>query len=555
MKNIIQQLFSMNSAKKSHMQFAWVDDLAEMDDIAALKFSHQHLVSLIAQMQSDSDVDYKAILDLLVLLEDRNFSRLEKLGAHFVQVENLKPELEVNMADACYNYCRQSYIAHLKVIEKVINPAKFKLDGNMPIIIICRAIYSAMQMMKWRMYAQANPPTKMWIQIFMLYRIANQQGLLNIPIALFKSLPLTTLSAYFVQSCMLGHLVQANLNKQQVDIAYRVLTNWLTRAHISKYYTPEQYIFYIDLEKDNPSKRMRNFEPNDDCRYWELDELEKQIKIGITVSDRGEMPESLLAAKFDSVKKLNGLLHIMLSEWTKTDYVRQRRKEQREASAKTAKVSAGMVNICNQVQQANQLKDGSRLSKDGRSFDERLRSHTALTQSSSLAVNSGSLDTWIVTDESPHGLGTRVNKYANILARPDKLIGLMMDDDPSHIVIGIIRGVKPTTGNQLKVGIEILSRYPNCVQLRPLRHEELFSDTVTERVEINQPQAINTGTFLGVYLPIEAGLSSLSTLLLPKIHYRPNITYAVNILGIPKRAMLGEPIESRDDWIRVAFPF
>lgn len=555
MKNIIQQIFGSTLAKKTHAQFAWVDDLAEMDDIAALKFCYQQLAIIIAQMQAEQDIDYKVLLELLIQLEDLNFTRLEKLSCQFVQVENLKPELEINISETCYNYCRQSYIAHLKVIEKVINPSKFKLDGNMPVIIMGRAMYSAMQMMKWRMFTQASPPTKMWIQLFMLYRIASQQALLNIPIELFKLSPSTSLSAYFVQMCMLGQLTQSNLHKQQVDIAYRVLTHWLTRAHISKHFTPEQYLFFIDLEKDFPAKRMRNFEPNEQCRYWELDELEKQIKVGVTVSDRGEIPESLLGAKIESVKRLNDTLSMMLAEWTKTNYVRQRRKEPRQATSKTAKVNAGIVNICNQVQQANQISSGLRLSKDGKSFDERLRAHTALTQLSNITINSGSLDTWIVTDESLHGLGTRVNKYANILARPDKLIGLMMDEDPSQIMIGIIRGVKPTTNNQLKVGIEIMSRHPNWVQLRQLRNEELFAETVSFVANKEQPTNFDIGLFSGIYLPIEAGLSSISTLILPKLNYKPNTSYAVSISGTPKRAMLGEPIESRDDWVKVAFPF
>lgn len=555
MKKIIQQIFGGALAKKAHSQFAWVDDIAEMDDLAALKFCYQQLAIIISQMQSDEEIDYKEILVLLIQLEDLNFVRLEKLSSQFVQVENLKPELEINISETCYNYCRQSYIAHLKVIEKVINPSKFKLEGNMPIIIIARALYSAAHMMKWRMYTQANPPTKMWLQLFMLYRIASQQGLLAIPIELFKLAPSTTLSAYFIQVLMLGNLVQENLHKQQVDIAYRVLTQWLTRAHISKYYTPEQYLFFVDLDKDVPAKRMRNFEPNDKCRYWELDELEKQIKVGITVTDRGEMPESLMGAKIDSVKRLNETLDIMLSEWTKTNYVRQRRKEQRHATSKTAKVNAGIINICNQVRQANQMSSGLRLSKDGKSFDEKLRSHTVLTQLTSISVNSASLDTWIITDESPHGLGTRVNKYANILARQDKLIGLMIDEDPKQLVVGIIRGVKPTTGNQLKVGIEIMSQHPNWVQLRRLNNQESFSDTVSTLTDNSDDFEMDTGSFAGIYMPLEAGISSVSSLLLPKIHFRPNTSYAVSIADTFKHARLGEPIESRDDWVKVAFPF
>lgn len=555
MKKIIGQIFGFANTKKPQTPFAWMDNLAEMDDIAALKFSYQQLALIIAQMQTDESLDYRATMDMLITLEALNFARLEMLSNQFVQVENLKPELEVSISDTCYNYCRQVYIAHLKVIEQVLNPSKYKLESILPIIIIARAISAAMNMMKWRMFTQANPPTKMWIQIYMLYRIASQQGILNMPIELFKLSPSTTLSAYFIQICMLGQLVLTNLNKQQVDIACRVLTAWLTRAYISKIETPDQYLFYIDLEKDAAAKRMRNFEANDQCRYWELDELEKQINIGITVTDRGEIPDSLKFAKIDHANRLNSTLNIMLSEWTKTHYVRQRRKEDRHATSKTAKVNAGILNICNQVLQSNQISSGLRLSRDGRTFDERLRGHTVLTQSTGLGLNSGSLDTWIVTDESPHGLGTRVNKYANILARADKLIGLMMDEDPSQIVVGIIRGVKSTTGNQLKVGIEIMSRHPTWVQLRQLQTGEVFSETVTQSKMQTQNSDLANDLFPSVYLPIEAGLSSMSMLILPKIHYRPNASYAVDISGSIKHAKLGQAIESRDDWVKVAFPF
>lgn len=555
MKNIIGQLFGFAGNKKPETQFGWIDNLAEMDDIAALKYSYQQLALIIAQMQTDESLDYRAVMGLLISLEDVNFVRLEKLSNQFVQVENLKPEIEVNLSDTCYNYCRQAYIAHLKVIEQVLNPNKYILEGHLPIVIIARAIFAAMNMMKWRMLTQSNPPTKIWIQIYMLYRISSQHAFLNMPIELFKLSPSTTLSAYFVQVCMLGQLVQSNLSKQQVDVAYRLLTTWLTRAHISKNETPEQHLFYIDLEKDAAAKRMRNFEPNEQCRYWELDELEKLITIALTVTDRGEIPDSLKLAKLDNAKRLNSTLNIMLAEWTKSNYVRQRRKEERQATSKSANVSAGIFNICNQVLQSNQISNGLRLSREGQTFDQRLRGHTALTQSAGLGVNSGSLDTWIVTDESPHGLGTRVNKYANILARPDKLIALMMDDDPSQTVIGMIRGVKPTNGNQLKVGIEVMSCHPIWVQLKQMHESDSFAEVASQLQKNKQFSTVENGVFFGVYLPIESGLSSLSTLILPKIHYRPHAYYAINIAGLPKQTKLGAPIESRDDWVRVAFPF
>jgi hypothetical protein len=566
MKKIIQHLLASKSAKKANKLTAWVDELAEMDDLATLQFSAKNLAQTLNETEGQDALDLQQQLDLILKIEALNHVRLERLSTQFSSVGNMKTDLENNIVETCYNYCRQSYICHLKIIEKVFDTNRiilgndFEPEGNTSIILIARALNTAFNMIKWRLFSQANPPAKVWLQINVLYRIAARQLLLNNPVELFDLSPSTTLAAHFVQTYMLGQLAQASMQKYHVEITARILNTLLTRARISNILTPEQYVFYIDLDKDAVAKRMRDIIPNESCRYWELDELEKQLSVGVTVSDRGEIPQSLAFAKIDNAIKLNETLRILFEEWKKTGYIRQRRKLARQASSKTAKVNAGIVDICSQVHRANRISGGFRLSRDGTSLDERLRAHTVLRQTDSLSAGSGSLDTWIITDESPRGLGTRVNKYANILARPDKLIGLMLDDDPRHVIIGMIRSVKPTQGNQLRVGIEILSHHPTWVQLRQTHTTEAFPNTEVNIERFSGTSAKNTakvdiGVFSGIYLPIEAGISDLSMMILPKINYRANTNYTISIDGSAKRILLGEAIESHDDWVKVAFPF
>jgi hypothetical protein len=551
MKNIFQQIFNAKAEKESKKLTAWVGELAEMDDIAALKFSTQKL----SQLFEEHELNTQQKLDLILEIEELNQPRLEKLATQFVNVANMRSDLETSMGETCYLYCRQSYICHLKLIELVINPDKFKLEGNQPVLVLARAINAAFVMSKWRMFMQQNPPTKVWLQTYMLYKIAHKQNLLNTPIELFPLSPSTTLSAFIVQICMLGELLQVSMQKYHIEIAAKLLSAWLTRAYISTKYTPEQYLFFVDIERDIPAKRMRNFEPNEDCRYWELDDFEKQMQVAITVSDRGEIPESLVFAKIDNVKKLNETLNILHSEWKKLQYVRQRRRETREATLKYAKVNAGIIDICNQVLHANQVNNGLRMAKQGKSLDELLRGHTVLKQNSNLNVTSGSLDTWIITDQSSQGLGARVNKYANILARPDKLIGLVMDDEPGKVIIGVIRSAKPTQGNQLKVGIEIISHQAIWMQLQPAQENNSFLDTISEINVQHRGSPIDTGMFSGIYLPKEEGLADESSLLLPKINFRPNAKYVIHMSGKVRRADLSVPSKSQDDWVKIAIPF
>lgn len=566
MMNIFQHLFGPTSIKKTSKRLAWLGDLEEMDDLTALQFAAKQLTLILSQAGDEESPSLQQQLDLIFEVEALNQARLERLSTQFSNVENMKPELENNICETCYNYCRQSYIFHLKVIEKVFNAGQaqpensIRLEGSAPMLLIARALYTAFNMVKWRMFSQSNPPAKVWQQINVLYRIAAQHMLLNNPVELFDFSPSTTLAACYVQTCMLGQLGQASMQKYHLEIATRVINTLLTRAYISNKSTPEQYLFYIDLEKDAPAKRMRDFVPNDSYRYWELDELEKQISVAITVSDRGEIPQSLAFAKIENAKKLNETLRILLEEWKKNGYVRQRRKIARQASSKTAKVTAGIANICNQVHQANHISNGLRLSHNGASLEERVRAHTVLKQGSSLSANSGSLDTWIITDESPRGMGTRVNKYANILARPDKLIGLVVDEDYNKLILGMIRSVKPTQGSQLRVGIETISNHPTWVQLRQIRSDETYAHTEsvieprTESGAKNAAPTVDIGLFSGIYLPIEAGLSDASMMILPKINYRTNSHYSISMNGSTKQVLLGEPVESRDDWVKVAFP-
>ncbi len=569
MKSLIKHIFGNNVLIKTNQYKAWLADLHDLDDLAALQFSTKHLAQLLNPADAAEKLNLEQQLDLILVLEAANQPRLEKLATQLANVENMKVELENNIFDACYNYCRQSYIFHLKVIEQAFSASKpnaseskaeniYQPSESTLILLIARALYAAFHMIKWRLFSQTNPPAKVWLQVNMLYKIANQRALLNNPVELFNLTPSTTLAASFVQCWMLGQLTQVSMQKYHVEIASRVLATLLTRTHISNKYTLEQYLFFIDLEKDTVAKRMRDAYASDTCRYWELDELEKHLTVALTVSDRGEIPESLAFSKIDHAKKLNETLMLLLDEWRRAGYVRQRRKAVRQASSKTAHVNAGIFDICNQVHQANQISSGLRLSRDSTTLDERLKALTTLKLNSNLTINSGSLDTWIITDESLQGLGTRVNRYANILARPNKLLGLVMDDDPSKVMIGMIRSVKPTQANQLRVGIEIISHHPKWVQLKQSNNADSFADTVMETSKMSTKSMTTTtdiGSFSGIYLPIEAGLSDTSVLILPKMHFRANTHYNMNIDGNNTQILLEDPVESLDDWVKVIFPF
>ncbi len=551
MKNIFSRLLGNKNESKVSPLFAWFDELTDMADLDVLRISANKILTVM----EDTSTSWEHKTKWLIALEEYNRPRLGKLATQYVTVGNLKADIDTNISDTCYSYCRQSYVAHLKAIENTLMTNNAVFDDDKPILLLMRTVNIANHMIKWRMFNQSAPPAKVWLQLYTLLHMAQRHGLLNIPITLFQSSPITTFSAQLLQTLMLGQLIQQSLNRHQVEIVSQVLEQWLTRAYISNTYTPEQYVFYIDTEQDMPARRMRTAETGDQYRYWELDDLEKQLNVAITVTNRGEMPQSLIPAHIDNVRRLNETLKIMLAEWSKNHYVRQRRKESRQAVSKSVKVNAGIEKVCNQVLNANRIANGLRMSRDGKSLDDRLLAHTTLRETNTLVVNSSTLDTWVITDESSNGMGMRVNKYSNILARPDRLIGIADDEDPSKITLGVIKAVRATTSNQLRVSVEVLSRRPAVVQLRFAPGSEIFSATGSFHVDEKQlPRAIDAGVILGIHVVAEDEVNSSAFLVLPKVHFQPNRDYLVGMNGTTTKMRLEKPVLSMDDWVKVALP-
>lgn len=552
----LKNIFNLKAATPA-VPMEWLDRLSEHEDIDALKISIKHLSqTLDAVQQEDLSASHlKAHLDLIISLEEHNQARLDKLANQFASIDLLKPELENAMKATCYDYCRLSYICHLKIIDKVIDPTKFKLEGNLPVLVIARAFYMAFNMMKWRMFEHASSPPNSWLQLYALYSIAQKQMLHTVPVELFQLSPATTINAFLVQISMFGQLAQSHLPKHCIEMTSQILSTLLTRLPISSEYVPNQHTFFIHLNKDKPAARVREIDATKSCLYWDLLTLEKEILVGITTTEHGEIPHKLSLTKIEHVKKLNETFKTLYQEWGKQHQARQRRKEDRKASSRTAHIGNTFAAICEQIFKAHQYSQGLGASN----LDERLRHHTVIRQAG-FEVEHDPKTTWLILDESAHGIGARVKSNDYNIGRPDKLISLCFADEPSKVLIGKIRTSRPASSNQLNIGIEILSQRPIWAQLRPINNDLSFikeSDQTSQgyRTKILGHGTIDIGLFSGIYLPIEAGYNEQSALLLPKLNFRANTEYEINAKGVVAKMLLGNAIESYDDWVKVLVNF
>lgn len=559
MKSFIKNLFkgstSLSNDVDAPTELAWLKTLEPLDDVNALNLGTQHLALLIA----DQSKSIKQRLDFLFAVDGIILPRAVKLLKQYAKVESLRPALANNISNAGYSYYRQSYLNYLRSVELIIaSPKDPNLENNTLLILIARALDVAIMMIKWRYFDRSSAPAKVWLQIYMLFEIASKANLLDIHIKAFDSSLSTTIAALIAQISLFGSLENANMQKQHYLIASYLLESWLTEMSFSNQYNQETHLFVIDLHKDTCAKRTRHFEQTDGCRFWHIDSFEEKIINALQLTEQGKLPIGIASIEIGDVKFLHETLQILRTEWSKKDYVRQRRKETRHEANHTASIAYGILEICNLVQYYDNKKLSTKLSAPSsvnKSLDNRLSSHTSIRREGTINVLiiEPKQDTWTITNESTKGLGARAPKEAILWVKSGKLVAIAMDERPPRVLIAMVRGVMPSKHmNQVHVGLEVIAHFSNWVHMRPMEVASIQnSNEKLSPLKTKNPIAIG---FNALYLPIEEGLSNESTLILPKLEYRLNEVYEITLHGASKLIRLGSPIEAKDDWVRVVFP-
>jgi hypothetical protein len=458
--------------------------------------------------------------------------------------------LENNILAIVYAFHKQLYSAYVQQLEHFLEtPNLEKIEVVNP--LMHGAVSQAFEMLKWRSFVNFGLAPNVWLQLHKIYQVASENNLLDQSLEddepdLNNLSGTGTLAARLVRTYMLDSLQQANLNRQGVDLACKLLQTQLSHVAISSDFNPIKFLFYVDLEKDTGAKRIRYFTPTNTCIYWQIDDLENIINK--LISDKsGFTLNQLLTIEPRQTKAAIETLSSILREWSRKEYLRQRRKEKRQKLTTTAMVVHGIKEVCKRIQshENNKLGYGARLSADGKTLDERLRSHTTIKG----APNTLNLNTdhhWVIVDESNQGLGASASRELNPWISTGQLVGLVLADAKQDMVIAVIRSTRPKAHRQVHVGMELLSRHAKWVLLKPIAAD------MNKSAEDIIPA--NAHSFAGLYLPIEAGLSLSSMLLLPKIEFIPRSQYEISIAGMVEKITLNEAIDSRDDWVKVNYP-
>jgi hypothetical protein len=537
MKSLLDKLIGRQPAARA-ADLSWLTELNQLEEMTAIEISTQKLKACL----DDDGISASEHLKFALAVDMENRQRTLKIRRQFVDYENLRPELEERTVNTMYFYLRQIFITYRSMIDRFLDAnGDIIFTYNRLPIVLGRALEAAYAMTRWRYYRQQSAPDMTWPEIYGLFRILEQESLLDLTAPLYPEEPEVHLAASFVQACMLDSLGNSSLSKQQIDKVALLLQKLIPWSNVSKHYDEQRHLFYIDLSGNHGARRIRMQKPRPDFRYWDTDSLSARVDAAIQALDRN-LPHDL--ENIGSNSDLLETLTLLQSEWSRTGYTRQRRAEERRKVIKQAVVSYGFQNVCNQLKDTLRSLYKAPLQESGHSLDDKLVNHNSIRTAPSILYRDISRERWMISDESNGGYGVIFSDELPPTLKLGKLVGLVVEGLPDHLIIGNIKSInKPAKGDN-HIGIKIIGRQATWVQLSHASYRtEISSDTDTI------PESGRK--FSAIFLSAEQGRSDYPTLLLPRVEYLEHGSYQLLLQNQKSMVQLGALIESRDDWVQV----
>ena len=549
----LRKIFKNSLPPKPTTTLAWSNELKGMDDISAIEYSTQQLN---ADFKNNVFLDEQC-LEVLFSIDEKTHTIVERITAHYINIDSISIELEGRIANAVFLYHRQIFLIYLTLIENLA-----QIDPQSLLIMLARAINSATQMIKWRYYNYQSAPANVWLQISQLYKIAEQQSLLNsyvyaYPNAENPNQEPSTLSSAYIQVCMLGSLESLTLKCQQIDLISKILTQWTAMILIENVYDESKHLFYVDTASNLSAKRLRNSKLKDTYRYWCLDSINSKIELYISLIKFNISPKQQAMNEIINNKHALTTLEILRTEWSRNDYKRQRRGEERNKTVKSASIAYGFEDTCHQIKRNEhiQVQRGEKSYVGKKSFDERLSSHhvaKGYADPNIIYLDLGAGQSNIV-NESGKGIGLHIGKHTHELSLC-MMVGIIVKEQKYGIRIGIIRSIKTIAGNGLRIGVEVLSKTALCVEAKNTNlNAAKVSASTNDFNNANINFASSAAAFTCLFLPEEYGVSMQETLIVPRLQYNKNDMFKVNISGADMLVKFTDTLEQYEDWIRVAY--
>lgn len=561
MMGLLNIINAPQTNETTHASFA-----KELDYIASIEHTSQRLNLDLKENLFNND-DH---LNYFFTTDDKTRLIVEKVTAKYLQLDIINQQHKSRIAKAVFSHHRLMFSIYFKLIVALApnkHPQLAKLIG--------RAMNNASEIIKWRYFNFQGAPGNVWLQISNLYAMANKSQLTEKKVALYPELkdaaymPNTIASSYVMVN-MLGSIESLSFKPQQVDFLSKILSKWTANVDVEKDYDEKRHLFSVDIEKNHPAKRIRNLTQSPTNRFWCMDSINVKIQVMLNSFATGKKPKQKMMQSLMSHLYAEQTLEVIRREWSLSEYRRQRRAHPRFKTNKDAINVFGFEDTYYQIKHyedaVTKVNKGSFSDPD--SIDDSDTSHIGESMTAFMDVNQGFCS---IVDESFNGLCLHVEKKPHELSI-GMMLGIAVKGNRFGTKIGIIRSIRTTHNNTLRVGVELISRnafsiigYPQLLNMNGER-TNTAQDNIVHAFKSNRINNDNTGElsqqhtfgeereeFNCLFIPVEFSFDKPATLILPKRHFTAGGQYQMMIAKDEKLIQLTNTLEEHDNWIRVGF--
>lgn len=513
-----------------------------MDDLSAIERVTDYLSSL-QKNETAAQQEFVAahILDIVCRVDEHVHGRAKKVVQQYVQFDNLRPELELRMFNACYYFFRQIFLSYQSRVLEMSGNGQSVTDRNSGMgLCLARGINAACEMIRMRYYLHHPAPANAWLDTHRMHRIAERAELLALPIKIYEQEDSISIDNYYVQAMLIDQLNFSDKTRQQIDLALKLLKRLSPEFKTTKYFEEKLHYLGVNQRVDSGAVRLNSDQLNEEYRLWDMSQLKIKLDLLVYNLSSGKSLDNLALQDLAGHPHLTNVANFMQEAWSRQQEQKQKRRESRNQTSRTALVCYGFDEVASQVRL---LANKTQVARQ-KSLDERLAAHS-INKSANFPGFNETGERWIITDESTRGLGTEALADNSQHIKAEKIIGVVTHEGLVNFSLGIVRSVRELGMGKRHIGIEIISRHTTWVMVRKMLNQMELNDnpaTITEDVL----------GFPGLYLAKEADFSQSSTLVVPRINYVEDNIYEISNLSSKVVVKLGKILTGHDDWVRVS---
>ncbi|MBU3736641.1 MAG: hypothetical protein FGM62_06650 [Methylobacterium sp.] len=339
---------------------AWIDALPAGNALAALETALEHLGRLLPVLAplepSMVDCDYKNTagcnkricsiclhaLTSVLMISKRCNTHLAALEKQYISVQKLSPALEEQIWNSVHSYFRYLNRAFQSSIEGYLtDPAETGLQAQHLPVILAHSMENLCNLTLWYNLRYQPPPDGHWMHIHRVFRLAETLKCTGIRVKLHSGQQ-TTIAERYARALMMDTLSYSEMQKNEIALVDEWLRSWMRDIVISAHYDEAAHLFHVNLKTDHGARRVRQFTPDPDCRFWETDRIIEGIPDLIKLLRLGDRKLALEILKTVDPERCLVLLDRIYAEWSRKAYRRQRRREDRNETMKSAHVAHGI---------------------------------------------------------------------------------------------------------------------------------------------------------------------------------------------------------------------